>query len=72
MLRDSDMVMYDRQTDSLWQQATGEAIVGAATGKQLEILSSQVVSFGDFRESLPNGWVLNRPSPDMRYGSTPP
>ena len=71
MLRDSDMVMYDRQTDSLWQQATGEAIVGAATGKQLEIVSGQVVSFGDFRESFPNGWVLDRPTPDARYGRTP-
>ena len=71
MLRNSDMVMYDRQTDSLWQQATGEAIVGETTGKHLEIVSSQVVSFGHFRESLPNGRVLNRPSPDTRYGSTP-
>ena len=71
MLRNSDMVMYDRQTDSLWQQATGEAIVGAATGEQLEIVSSQVVSFDDFRESFPDGWVLDRPSPDTRYGSTP-
>ena len=63
MLRNSDMVMYDRQTDSLWQQATGDAIVGAATGKQLEIVSSQVVSFDDFRESFPDGWVLDRPPP---------
>ncbi len=71
MLRNSDMVMYDRQTDSLCQQATGEAIVGAATGKQLDVVSSQVVSFGDFRESFPNGWVLDRPSPGTHYGSTP-
>ena len=63
MLRNSDMVMYDRQTDSLWQQATGDAIVGAATGERLDIVSSQVVSFDDFRESFPKGWVLDRPIP---------
>ena len=36
MLRNSDMVMYDHQTDSLWQQLTGDAIVGGLTGKQLD------------------------------------
>ena len=71
MLCNSDMVMYDRQTDSLWQQATGDAIVGAATGERLDIVSSQVVSFDDFRESFPKGWVLDRPIHDVRYGSTP-
>ena len=71
MLRHSDMVMYDRQTDSLWQQATGAAIVGAATGKQLDVISSQVVSFDDFRESFPNGRILSRPTRGMHYGSTP-
>ena len=39
-LRNSDMVMFDRQTDSWWQQFTGEGIVGEMTGKQL----TQVVS----------------------------
>ena len=71
MLRNSDMVMFDRQSDSLWQQATGEAIVGAATGSRLEIISSQVVSFDDFRKSFPLGRVLDRPTRDVRYGSTP-
>ncbi len=71
MLRNSDMVMFDRQSDSLWQQATGEAIVGAATGSWLEIISSQVVSFDDFRKSFPRGRVLDRPTRDVRYGSTP-
>jgi hypothetical protein len=31
-LRNSDMVMYDRETESWWQQAIGEGIVGHHTG----------------------------------------
>jgi hypothetical protein len=34
-LRNSDMIMYDRQTESWWQQAVGEAIVGELTGTEL-------------------------------------
>lgn len=72
LLRHSDMVMYDRQTDSLWQQATGEAIVGSMTGEQLEVVSSQVIPFETFRRAFPNGKVLNRPSGvARRYGETP-
>jgi hypothetical protein len=33
-LRNSDLVMYDRQTESWWQQFLGEAIVGELTGKK--------------------------------------
>ncbi|MDX1430352.1 MAG: DUF3179 domain-containing (seleno)protein, partial [Rhodothermales bacterium] len=33
MLRYSDLIMYDRQTESLWQQILGEAIVGELTGR---------------------------------------
>ena len=67
LLRHSDMVMYDRQTDSLWQQVTGEAIVGSMTGKSLRVISGQVVKFGDFASTHPDGQVLNRPE-----GSTAP
>ena len=42
LLRHSDLVMYDRQTQSWWQQFTGEAIVGEMTGARLDILPSWV------------------------------
>ncbi|MBM3813061.1 MAG: DUF3179 domain-containing protein [Acidimicrobiia bacterium] len=72
MLRHSDMVMYDRQTDSLWQQITGEAIVGELTGKTLTILPSQTVSFETFAAGYPQGKVLNRDTGHMRpYGQNP-
>jgi Protein of unknown function (DUF3179) len=59
-LRHSDLVMYDRQTESWWQQATGRAIVGELTGTQLEFLPVQLISWGQFVEAHPEGTVLSR------------
>lgn len=71
-LRNSDLVMYDRQTFSWWQQFTGEAIVGDLTGTQLEFLPSQIVAWGDYKEAYPNGQVLSRETGHPRaYGSNP-
>jgi hypothetical protein len=72
MLRNSDMVMYDRQTDSLWQQLTGDGLVGAHAGKQLRLVSSQVVPWDSFAKSFPEGKVLSRQTGHgRRYGTTP-
>lgn len=72
MLRNSDMVMYDHQTDSLWQQITGEAIVGTYTGRTLKMLSSQMISFEDFSHTYPDGVVLSRDTGFSRdYGRNP-
>ena len=49
-LRNSDLVMYDRQTESWWQQFTGEGIVGVHTGTELKRLPARVESFGLFKE----------------------
>jgi hypothetical protein len=59
-LRHSDLVMYDRQTESWWQQVTGRAIVGELTGTQLEFLPSQLISWGQFVAAHPDGTVLSR------------
>ncbi len=59
-LRLSDLVMWDRQSESWWQQATGEAIVGDLTGSRLERIRSSVLSFGTFRSAHPEGQVLSR------------
>ena len=72
MLRHSDMVMFDRRTESLWQQLTGEAIVGTHTGKRLEIVASQVVPFRTVSESLAGARVLTRATGFKReYGTNP-
>lgn len=72
LLRNSDLVMYDRTTESLWQQLTGEAIVGDLTGEQLAFLPSSIVSFADFRTAFPDGLVLSKDTGYRRsYGSNP-
>ena len=72
LLRHSDLVMYDRTTESLWQQFTGEGIVGDLAGEQLTFLPSAIVSFDDFREAHPDGQVLSRETGYTRpYGENP-
>jgi len=71
-LRNSDLVMYDRQTESWWQQFTGEAIVGAMTGRRLRLISSRLESFDRFRHRFPQGKVLIPNDPNARnYGRNP-
>ena len=71
-LRNSDLVMYDRQTESWWQQFTGEAIVGEFVGKRLTILPARLESISDFRARHPDGKVLTPNNPHTRrYGSNP-
>lgn len=72
MLRFSDLVMYDRQTDTWWQQIGGEAIVGELTGTRLNPLPASMVSWKDFRTSFPGGQVLSRETGFSRdYGRNP-
>ena len=71
-LRKSDLVMYDRQTESWWQQFTGEAIVGELTGTELGQLPAAIVAFQDFRSTYPQGRVLSRDTGYSRpYGRNP-
>ncbi len=72
MLRHSDMVMFDRETETWWQQISGEAIVGDLTGKTLNQFPSQIVSFGQFSKAFPDGTVLSRETGFAReYGNNP-
>ena len=71
-LRASNMIMYDRQTESLWQQALGEAVVGELTGSTLKRLPAQIISFQQFRQAHPDGIVLSRQTGYRRpYGRNP-
>lgn len=72
MLRDSDMVMFDRETESLWQQITGEAIVGVHTGRRLPVIPSQTVPFEIAAQQYPAAKVLSRNTGFKRqYGKNP-
>jgi hypothetical protein len=71
-LRFSDLVMYDRKTESWWQQATGEAIVGELSGARLTFLPAQILSLGDFAAAHPDADVLSRETGfDRAYGQNP-
>lgn len=72
LLRNSDLVMWDRQTESWWQQFSGDAIVGSYVGTSLKYLPSQVLPYGEFRSRWPNGPVLVPENPKLRdYGRNP-
>jgi hypothetical protein len=71
-LRYSNLIMYDRQTETWWQQATGEAIAGELTGTQLEFYPAVIISWQDFKTSYPQGTVLSRETGFSRdYGHNP-
>ncbi len=68
----SDLVMYDRQTESLWSQLDGRAIAGVLTGTRLTRLPVQTLSWRHWRETHPSGWVLSRETGASRpYGRNP-
>ncbi|MEM9140800.1 MAG: DUF3179 domain-containing protein, partial [Pseudomonadota bacterium] len=72
MLRHSDMIMYDRQTESWWQQFTGEAIIGELQGKTLTPLPALLESWAAFKARNPDGLVMAQPTGHNRpYGNNP-
>ncbi|MDQ4106313.1 MAG: DUF3179 domain-containing protein [Actinomycetota bacterium] len=71
-LRFSNLIMYDRQTESWWQQATGEAIAGEFAGERLETRPAPIVSWDDLRKAHPDAEVLSRETGHSRdYGHNP-
>jgi Protein of unknown function (DUF3179) len=71
-LRFSDLVMYDRQTESWWQQFTGKGVLGHYAGTELKKVPSEIVSFADFVAAHPTGLVLSRETGHSRpYGRNP-
>jgi hypothetical protein len=71
-LRNSDLVMYDRQTESWWQQITAEAVVGKLTGTRLKLLPSQILSWAQLKRLHPDAEVLSRHTGFSRpYGENP-
>lgn len=68
----SNMIMYDRQTESWWLQFTGKGVVGTYNNHQLDLLPSQIVSFAHFRQAFPNGKILsNKTGYNKKYGLNP-
>lgn len=71
-LYNSALVMYDRQTESLWSHFTGEAVIGHLTGAELDTFPMSTVAWSDFRDANPDALVLSRETGfDRRYGTNP-
>ncbi|MDU8926600.1 DUF3179 domain-containing protein [Alisedimentitalea sp. MJ-SS2] len=70
-LRNSDMVMYDRESQSWWQQAIGTGIVGEMTGVELTLVASWMESWDQFRNRNPDGLVMAEPRHSRPYGRNP-
>ena len=71
-LRNSDLVMYDRQSESWWQQFGGEALVGRYAGTRLRQLPARIVAWREFERQHPDGLVLTRKTGFSRpYGDNP-
>lgn len=72
MLRFSDMVMFDRQTESWWQQFQGRAIIGALLGAELTPLPALLESWAGYLARNPDGLVMAEPGGYRRdYGANP-
>ncbi len=71
-LRFSNLLMYDRQSESWWQQAGGDAIAGELAGRRLAFYPATIVAWDEFQAAHPNGLVLSRETGFNRsYGSNP-
>jgi len=71
-LRFSNLIMYDRQTETWWQQATGEGIAGEYAGSTLTTVPAFLLSWEQFKQDYPRGDVLSKQTGFPRdYGSNP-
>ncbi len=71
-LRFSNLIMYDRQTETWWQQASGDAIAGELTGSRLTFHPAVILAWADFKQAFPQGTVVGRDTGHVRpYGSNP-
>lgn len=71
-LYQDNLVMYDRQSESLWPQLTGQASIGTRTGEQLVAIPIGTVTWRDFLAAHPEASVLSQDTGfDRPYGENP-
>ena len=72
LLWNSSLVMYDRQTETLWSHFTGEGVFGQLTGIELDDYPVSTVAWSTWRDAYPDGLVLSQDTGFSRsYGSNP-
>jgi hypothetical protein len=71
MLYNSNVLMFDSHSSTLWAQLIGEAVMGSLNSTKLLRYPAQLVSFSAYREAFPSGLVLSRDTGFGRgYGSS--
>lgn len=72
LLVDSNLLMFDSITATLWPQLLGAGAIGTLAGVELLRYPAEIVSFASFRASHPDGLVLSRRTGFRRaYGKNP-
>jgi hypothetical protein len=72
LLYRSDLLLYDRETESLWSQISAEAVTGPAEGGRLALLPSRMLPWKLWRERHPETTVLTTETGHRRlYGTWP-
>ncbi len=59
-LRNNVLIMYDRQTDTLWSHLLGEGLIGPLKGKRLVSLPSAMMTYGEWKRLFPGTRVLKK------------
>jgi hypothetical protein len=59
LLYQSDVLLYDRETESLWSQLAMSAVSGEYGGTPMEWLVSQQLTWSEWKRQFPEGWVLS-------------
>ena len=71
-LLESNMIMFDRNTETLWQQSTGMALAGENYPHQLELHGFQLLTIGEIKDRYPQALVLSEETGHSRdYGNNP-
>ncbi|WP_010204424.1 DUF3179 domain-containing protein [Salinibacterium sp. PAMC 21357] len=71
-LLESNMIMFDRETETLWQQSTGKALAGEHYPSELELRSFQLLSLGEIKDRYPQALVLSEATGHTRdYANNP-
>jgi len=67
LLHNNDLIMYDRETGSIWQQITGRALAGSKRGEKLEAIPVSMIEWSDWRDANPGAEVLAPPAGSQHY-----
>ena len=71
-LYNSNLLMYDRWTESYWSQGLGMAVTGELTGMQLKTIPFDVITWGDWKKLHPDTVVLTTDTGHIRSYATDP